>query len=210
MEAVGEKEKVSILTEFLQAVLRGAAVGALVGLFIWLAMEIVITIAKNFRDELGGNGMGMTTRRGEYLATEHEIQRTFVEWCELNQHRYPELKWLYHVPNGELRDKATAARLKRLGVKRGIPDLALDVARGGYHGLKLEFKSGTGRPTPEQEEYMGFLKRQGYAAFVCRTVDDAILATTEYLKGKSWDSRELLEWVAQKHATAKTEGEKEC
>lgn len=37
--------------------------------------------------------------------------------------------------------KAVAAKLKALGVKAGIPDLVLPMARGGIFGLHIEFKT---------------------------------------------------------------------
>lgn len=40
------------------------------------------------------------------------------------------------------RDKATAVALKRQGVKAGVPDICLPVARNGYHGLHIELKAG--------------------------------------------------------------------
>lgn len=83
------------------------------------------------------------------------------------ERQYPELKWLYHVPNGGKRDSRTASMMKREGVRAGILDLALDVARGGYHGFRCELKrpKSKERPTKEQEEYMGFLEEQGYYVF---------------------------------------------
>mgnify|MGYP004433785991 CR=1 FL=1 len=41
------------------------------------------------------------------------------------------------------RDARTAANLKRQGVKAGVPDLHLPVARGGYNGLYIELKVGS-------------------------------------------------------------------
>lgn len=52
-------------------------------------------------------------------------------WAMWQQEGRPELKLLYHVPNGGKRDKRTATALRRQGVKAGVPDLCLPVARGG-------------------------------------------------------------------------------
>ena len=56
------------------------------------------------------------------------------QWVTYQQGRFPELVLLYHIPNGGKRDAQTAISLKRQGVKAGVPDLHLPVARGGYHG----------------------------------------------------------------------------
>ena len=72
-------------------------------------------------------------------------QATLMDWAALMAGRWPELQLLFHVPNGGARGKAEAARMKRQGVKAGVPDLMLPVARGGYHGLFLEMKAALGR-----------------------------------------------------------------
>ena len=96
----------------------------------------------------------------------------------------PDLKWLYHVPNGGKRDVATAARLKAAGVKRGVPDIALDVPKGKYHGLRIELKYGKNKPTPQQQEWLDHLNECGYKAVVCYGAEEAIAVIKEYLKGE--------------------------
>ena len=66
-------------------------------------------------------------------------------WAAWNENRYPELKWLQHIPNGGSRNKAEAVKLKSMGVKSGVPDLHLPYAKGVYIGLYIEMKYGTGR-----------------------------------------------------------------
>lgn len=99
--------------------------------------------------------------------------------------RYPDAaKLLYHVPNGGHRVKAVAAKLKAQGVKAGIPDLVLPMARGGYFGLYIEFKA---KPpfdaavSPSQDAYIQALLDQGYLAIVCRGAIDALEAIRAYL-----------------------------
>ena len=78
---------------------------------------------------------------------------------------------IFHVPNGGHRVKAVAAKLKAQGVKAGIPDLVLPMARGGLFGLYIEFKA-----TPQndaaisdsQHERLRKHNAQGYLAVVCR------------------------------------------
>ena len=112
------------------------------------------------------------------------IQATLMDWARLMENRWPALQLLFHVPNGGARGKAEAGRMKRQGVKAGVPDLVLPAARGGYHGLFIELKTETGRPTPEQKEWIRALSEQGYAATVCRGLDEAIETITRYLEGK--------------------------
>lgn len=51
--------------------------------------------------------------------SEDTEQIQVMEWAAAALCRYPELKWLYHIPNGGTRDSREAIKLKRMGVKRG-------------------------------------------------------------------------------------------
>lgn len=77
---------------------------------------------------------------------------------------YPCLRLMYHVPNEGKRTKATAAKMKRIGLKKGVPDICLPVARGGFHGCYIEMKAVGGKATKEQCEYLDALRLEGYLA----------------------------------------------
>lgn len=70
------------------------------------------------------------------VPTEAEEQIALFEWATLQSGRFPELALLYHVPNGGSRNKIEAARLRAQGVKSGVPDLCLPVARGANENLQ--------------------------------------------------------------------------
>lgn len=94
-------------------------------------------------------------------------QETFFRTAELHKAQYPELKFLAAVPNGGYRHKATAEAMKRQGVKKGVPDTFLPVARGGYMGWYGELKRYGGTPSnlsSDQKEWLAFLKEEGYRA----------------------------------------------
>lgn len=122
--------------------------------------------------------------RKKYCPTESEEQIALFDWAELQAKHTPELKYLFHVPNGGLRNKATAARLKREGAKPGVPDIYLDVPRLGYHGLRIELKRMTGRVTDSQADWLNWLKGQGYFAVVAYGFDEARRFIMEYLGGE--------------------------
>ncbi len=127
--------------------------------------------------------MGRTP--GRRAQPEHHEQALLAKWAELASGRTPELGLLFAIPNGGHRDVRTAARLKAEGVKAGVPDLCLPVARGGYHGLWIELKAGpTGRVQPSQRAWHAALRAQGYAVRVAfgweaaRDVIERYLAST--------------------------------
>lgn len=99
--------------------------------------------------------------------TEAQEQRFLFQWAGLAEQQYPELKLLHHIPNGGKRDARTAANLKKEGVKAGVPDMCLPVARGQYHGLYIELKTKKGKVQKNQKEWLSALNKEGYATKVC-------------------------------------------
>lgn len=118
------------------------------------------------------------------IATEAQEQQALMEWAKRQEGKNPELALLYHTPNGGSRVRAEAARLKAQGVKPGVPDLCLPVARGGYHGMYIELKRiNGGRLSKDQAMWLEELARQGYYASVCKGWVDAAKAIIRYLEG---------------------------
>lgn len=111
-------------------------------------------------------------------------QMTLFSWAAMQSGKYPELNLLYHVPNGGSRHKAEAGRLRAEGVKAGVPDLCLPVARGQYHGLYIELKRQRGgRTSDHQSEWLDALSAQGYKAALCYGWEQAAGTIIEYLTG---------------------------
>ena len=111
-------------------------------------------------------------------------QRWVFQWARMNYGKWPELKLLFHVPNGGYRLKSEAARMKGYGVKAGIPDLMLPAARGKYHGLWIEMKKARGgRLTPAQREMQDGIREQGYCVVTCHGWMAAVNVIERYLKG---------------------------
>lgn len=118
---------------------------------------------------------------------EHHDQVTLFRWAEYQSKRLPELALMFAIPNGGKRSKATAAKLKAEGVKSGVPDLCLPVARGEYHGLFIEMKAGRNKPTPPQVQWHMRLSQQGYRVAVCWGWEAAREVIEEYLTTGSGD-----------------------
>lgn len=114
--------------------------------------------------------------------TEAQEQRCLFEWANLVKQEFEELELMYHIPNGGKRDKKTAVNLKREGVKAGVPDICLPVARGQYHGLYIELKTSKGKVSKNQKIWLENLDKQGYATIVCYGWLEAKEVLKEYLK----------------------------
>lgn len=113
-------------------------------------------------------------------------QTWLFQWAAQMQHyKWPELELLYHVPNGGSRNRVEAARLKAQGVKPGIPDVCLPVARCGYHGLYIEMKRQHGGVLSEdQKEKIPKLRDQGYRVEVCKGFQQAADVIEAYMEGR--------------------------
>lgn len=113
--------------------------------------------------------------------SEAQEQRALFQWAGYAEQQYPELKLLHHIPNGGKRDSMTAVNLKREGVKAGVPDICLPVARGQYHGLYIELKAGKNKTTAKQKEWLNALNQEGYATKVCYGWSEAGETIEKYL-----------------------------
>lgn len=90
------------------------------------------------------------------------MQVALFTWAKMASGACPALGLLFAVPNGGKRDYVTAARMKAEGVKSGVPDIFLPVARGGYHGLWIELKAGKNTLSAEQQAWRNALTAHGY------------------------------------------------
>lgn len=115
--------------------------------------------------------------------TEHEEQVALMRLVELHKGRWPELGMLYSIPNGGDRHPAVAAKMKAEGVKKGVPDLCLPIARGGYHGLYIELKrQKKSQISPEQVQWIAALRGQGYRAEICLGATEAWDVISDYMR----------------------------
>lgn len=115
------------------------------------------------------------------ITSESVIQESFFAWARMHERQFPILKWIFAVPNGGYRYKATAVAMKRQGVKAGVLDVCLPVARKGFAGLWIEFKTEVGKLSDEQKEWLEFLESEGHQVHVLRTWLAAANITINYL-----------------------------
>jgi len=113
--------------------------------------------------------------------TETQHQATVIKWSLSVRGKYPELKLLFHIANERKCSVIEGANLKRAGVKPGVPDLCLPVARGKYHGLYVEMKTETGVESTDQIWWREELTAQGYFSEVCHGYLPAIKVLEWYL-----------------------------
>lgn len=117
------------------------------------------------------------------VPSETQEQIWLFEWAELMKGQYPELELMFHVPNEGKRSVVMGRMLKRMGMKPGVPDVFLPVAKGRHHGLAVEMKSLKGRPTADQVIWIDRLRAAGWRAEVCHGWREAADVIRAYLSG---------------------------
>lgn len=144
------------------------------------------------------------TRFDSLHASEHEEQVALFSWAltEANLGNLPDLDLMFAVPNGaklpffkrgKRRISKQGARLKAEGLRPGVPDICLPVARGGYFGLFIELKVGRNKATPKQSEWIKKLNKAGYFATVCVGQDEARELLKEYCSLEPTRGKEIVE-----------------
>jgi len=115
-------------------------------------------------------------------------QKALISWLHGEWRRGTEVgqayPFTYHVPNGGQRNKRTAAELKAQGVRAGVSDLVVSIARGGWHGLYVEFKATPPRHASlaaSQREWLARMEAAGYCAVLARGLEEARAVLREYM-----------------------------
>ena len=106
-------------------------------------------------------------------ASETTEQIKLFNWARVYEDIIPELRLLYHVPNEGKRSQSGGQILKAAGLKAGVPDVCLPVARRSFNSLYVEMKFGKNKPTKSQKDFMGALEKEGAKVAVCYSAEEA-------------------------------------
>lgn len=131
--------------------------------------------------------MGVAKKRNKI---EDTLQEEVVAWFNRVYPQYYNL--FFAVPNGGHRSPAVGKSLRKMGTKRGIPDLFLDVTSEiegqFYSGLRAEIKPDKRivrrYPSAEQKVVITQMNYQGYYARVLYGIDEIKSTIKWYLSGK--------------------------
>lgn len=106
---------------------------------------------------------------------ESAMQSHLFSWIDGMALECPFMRLAFHPANGGHRHISTAERLKREGVRPGVPDVMIPVAicdSDGdgylYYGMALELKVGNNKLTHTQAWYMNELVNRGWKCVVVR------------------------------------------
>lgn len=121
-------------------------------------------------------------------------------WAADSVGKYPQLAWLFAIPNGGQRHIAEATKFVATGLRKGVPDVFLPcplytsvipdetnpLGRGIMYsaGCFIEMKVKKNKISKEQDEWIAYLKSAGYAVAVCYSWIEARDTLIAYLEGK--------------------------
>jgi hypothetical protein len=121
----------------------------------------------------------------DIVPSEFWEQAMLFEWADRNTGTHPDLWLLNGSLNGVRLTIGQAVKCKRIGMKKGFPDISLPVPRGEYHGLYIELKRVKGsRLGKEQLEWAGKLLDRGYCMALCKGYREAVKIILDYLNLK--------------------------
>ncbi len=111
--------------------------------------------------------------------TESNEQIAAMDWLRA-QHPQIALHTL-HIGNERKASYYVGYIMKRMGVLKGASDLFMAWPCGGFHGLFIEVKSKTGRPSAEQKAFLQRMRDVGYRAEICYGAEEVISTMKDYL-----------------------------
>lgn len=115
------------------------------------------------------------------IISESQLQIGCIRWFDIQYPQYS--NFLFHIRNGgSIKSAREGLKFKRMGVRKGIPDLFLSLPNSDFHGMYIEMKRRGGRPTMEQMENQIRFKCYGYEFIIVDNIEEFINVVKDYLK----------------------------
>lgn len=112
--------------------------------------------------------------------SESALQIQCIKWFDL---QYPAFSnHLYHIRNGgSMKSAREGMKFKRMGVRKGIPDLFLSMPTHEYHGFYIELKKRGGKPSAEQISNGYAYFDLGYKFSIIDSLEEFINEVSHYM-----------------------------
>ncbi len=149
------------------------------------------------------DGVKITPEMLAKSGSEDGHQMAIFCWAADNLSKYPQLAWMYAIPNAGERFVAVATKMVATGLRKGVPDIFLpasiqkrdyqgftELFKYGYHGLYIELKIENKRKlkdgglSKDQLLWLPALREAGYYVAVCYGWIEARDCIVNYLEGK--------------------------
>ena len=94
---------------------------------------------------------------------------------------YSNVLWC-HVANERQTSKIAGLRLKKKGVKSGVPDILIFEPNKEYSGLAVELKVAPNKPTDNQKKWLKDLSNKNWRTEICYNFSEFENVVNSYLK----------------------------
>jgi hypothetical protein len=91
---------------------------------------------------------------------ESHIQISVMDWVRANEEMHEQLKVIFHTPNSFFGcGYGVIVWLKQLGMRKGVYDIIVPIAKNGYSSLWIEIKKDKRKLTPEQKMFSELINK---------------------------------------------------
>lgn len=108
---------------------------------------------------------------------EDQLQMEVIRYLKL---QYPDVL-VHHCANERQTSPQRGAKLKKMGVRAGCPDILIFKKSGNVSGLAIELKIGKNKPTEAQNDFLNRLSINGWFTKVSYNFDAAKTIIDNYL-----------------------------
>lgn len=113
----------------------------------------------------------------QIMPPEEDDQIALAQILDQTLYNGRQLKWI-HCPNEGNRKPQYTAKLRRMGLKPGFPDVIIFDSPPNYPSLKggvIELKRKKGGVISEaQQDWVEYFRTNGWDAWICKGLDEAI------------------------------------
>jgi hypothetical protein len=116
-----------------------------------------------------------------YKLKDEEIEQ--IKALDCLRHYYPDIaRSAIHIANERKTTPFYGSILKKMGVRKGVPDLFWPKPQDCYHGLWVELKTDKGRLSVEQSKFIFDASNDGYYASVAFGAQQLVDVVTKYFR----------------------------
>ncbi len=138
------------------------------------------------------DGVKITPEALAKSGSEDSAQMALFCWAADSVDTYPQLAWLFAIPNGGQRHVVEATKFVATGLRKGVPDIFLPYHNtfthysGCFIEMKIEAKrkAKDGGLSKDQLLWIPALREAGYYVAICYSWEEARDVLINYLEGK--------------------------
>jgi VRR-NUC domain-containing protein len=94
-----------------------------------------------------------------------------MEWVRLQS---TIKRLILHFPNEGKRSPRYGKLMKDLGMRAGVSDLFIPMARHGFIGAWIEIKTSKGIVSVAQKDFLSDMEQLGHFTTICRSIEEGI------------------------------------